>query len=133
VFTSSSTFLSYRRFFSSCFTNKGQPDSPLVLRCMLTPGRFKSVTVLRKRFGVIITYRKSNKNSPMLLQMLKMLPSCMNALSTTYRSHFTHWSSSPKTDEISWRMFLSSSACILAIVSCSFKVELPLSFLRQEL
>lgn len=55
--------------------------------------------------------------------MLKMLPSCMNAL----QKPFTHWSSSPKTAEISQRIFLSSSACILAMVSCSFKAELPLS------
>jgi len=86
VFTSSFTFLSYRMFFPSCLTNKGPPDSPLLLRCAPTLGRFKSVTVLRKRFGVIITYRISNKNSPVLQQMLKMLPSCMNALSTTCRS-----------------------------------------------
>jgi len=36
----------------------------------------------RKRFTVIITYRKSNKNSLVLQQMLKMLPSRPNALST---------------------------------------------------
>ena len=56
--------------------------------------------------------------------MLKTLPSCMNAL----HKLFTHWSSSLKIAEILCRMFLSSSACILATVSCSFKAELPLSF-----
>jgi hypothetical protein len=40
--------------------------------------------------------------------------------------------SSPTIAEISWRMFLISSACILATVSCSFTAELPLP-LRQEL
>lgn len=46
-----------------------------MLRCAPTLERSKSVTVLRKRFGVIITYRISNKNSPVLQQMLKVLPS----------------------------------------------------------
>jgi hypothetical protein len=42
VFNSSFTFLSYRMFFSSCLTNTGPPDSPLVLRRTPSLGRFNS-------------------------------------------------------------------------------------------
>jgi hypothetical protein len=41
------------------------------------------VKVARKRFAVIITFRKYDKSPPVLQQMLKMLASCMYALSTT--------------------------------------------------
>jgi hypothetical protein len=38
------------------------------------------VKEVRKRFTVVITFRKSNKNSPVLQKMLKMLPSCLIAV-----------------------------------------------------
>jgi len=42
----------------------------------------------RKIFVVIVTFRMSSKNSPVLQHMLKMLPSWPNALSTTPRRRY---------------------------------------------
>jgi hypothetical protein len=59
----------------SYLTSKHLPDAPRMLHRTLSLGRFKElVKAARKTFAVMITFRKSNKNSPLLEQVLKILP-----------------------------------------------------------
>jgi len=69
----------------------------------------QSVMEARKRFTVIITYSKSNKNKVVLQEMLKMLPFRPYAASIPAKVLFTLWISCLEIVEISWKSFLSSS------------------------
>jgi hypothetical protein len=66
--------------FLSCLTNKRPPVVPLALCRTPSLGNFNSRWRKREKDSL---FRTSNKNSPVLQHMLKMLPLWPNALSTT--------------------------------------------------
>ena len=57
--------------FLYCLNNNGVLDIPVVLHRMPSLGEvYQSVKEARKRFTVMITCRKSSRNSPLLQQLL---------------------------------------------------------------
>jgi hypothetical protein len=115
------------RCFLSCLIAKRPPDVPLSLCQTLSLKKFNSRWRRRdRRFAVTITFRTSNKNSPVYIRCWKCWPpGRMHSLQL--RKTFTLWSSL-ETVKTSRRMFRSSSRVYSYSWSRSFKVGTTVLF-----